>query len=63
MFSLLESMNMSNCARHSDFGTAVHYGDFNMVDGSNLTIVHNPFSLACLIYKSRCCSNSSVLKS
>lgn len=41
MFSLLESMNMSNCARHSDFGTAVHYGDFNMVDGSNLTIPKN----------------------
>lgn len=34
MFYLLESMNMSNCARHSDFGTAVHYGDFNMADGS-----------------------------
>ena len=34
MFSLLDSMNMSNCARHLVFDTEMHYGDFNMADGS-----------------------------
>ena len=31
MFSLLD---MSNCARHSIFGTEMHDGDFNMAEES-----------------------------
>lgn len=32
---------MLNCVRYLDFGIVVYYGDFNMVDGSNLMIFKN----------------------